>query len=181
MAIQIARRLLNLPIVITTASSPDSETFCKSKGATHVVNQRDVISSQISSFNLTVPLRYIFITHKTDTYLPIAAALCTPFGKVCSVVPCTGNTTGTEFMGKSLTFVCALSGTKLYYGVELESQGVILDGLRREVEMGRVECTLEKTFELTVQGLRAAHKEVELGGKAGKNALFVPDGPRAFA
>lgn len=60
-ASQIARQLLELPAVITTASRPESVDFTKKMGATHVVNHRDDLEKQIQNLNLNVPVKWVFI------------------------------------------------------------------------------------------------------------------------
>jgi NADPH:quinone reductase-like Zn-dependent oxidoreductase len=57
MATQIARRILNLPVVITTASRPETIEFTKSMGATHVVNHRENIVQQIKDLQLKIPIK----------------------------------------------------------------------------------------------------------------------------
>lgn len=85
-ASQIARSVLKLPVVITTASRPETVEFTKPKGATHIVNHREDIVAQVKDLKLDVPLKYIFITHRTEQYLAQCAELAAPFGKVCSIV-----------------------------------------------------------------------------------------------
>lgn len=181
MASQIARHVLNLPVVITTASRPETQSFSKEMGATHIVNHRQDLKPQIDNLNLDVPLKYIFITHSTDTYLATCAAVAAPFGKVCSIVQGKIPMYGTEFMAKSLTFVWALLGTKPYYGVEAESHGRILKRLKELVDEGAVKCTLRQTLRMDVPGLRKAHEIIEAGGSIGKIGLLVPEDGTAFA
>lgn len=57
-AIQIARVLLEVPVVITTASRPETISFAKAMGATHVVNHREDVSKQVADLNLDLPLKY---------------------------------------------------------------------------------------------------------------------------
>jgi len=56
-ASQIARTVLDLPYVITTASRPETTEFTKKMGATHVVNHREDIPAQIAELDLDVPLK----------------------------------------------------------------------------------------------------------------------------
>ena len=74
-ASQIARRVLNLPVVITTASRPQTRDFSLETGqATHVVNHHGDIVQQIKDLKLNVRIRYCFITHTpTDHYVKVAA------------------------------------------------------------------------------------------------------------
>lgn len=57
MATQIARVVLGLPVVITTASRPETIQFTKDMGATHVVNHREDVYSQIEKLGLDLPLK----------------------------------------------------------------------------------------------------------------------------
>jgi NADPH:quinone reductase-like Zn-dependent oxidoreductase len=56
-AIQLARNFLELPVVIATASRPETIDFCRSMGATHVVNHRNDLKAQIEALELGVPVR----------------------------------------------------------------------------------------------------------------------------
>lgn len=48
---------MQLPVVIATASRPETMESCKKMGATHVVNHRMDLESQIKALNLDVPIR----------------------------------------------------------------------------------------------------------------------------
>ena len=56
-ASQIARRQLELPAVITTASRPETVEFTKKMGATHVINHRMDLKRQIDDLKLEVPIK----------------------------------------------------------------------------------------------------------------------------
>ncbi|KAH0000433.1 quinone oxidoreductase, partial [Aureobasidium melanogenum] len=176
-ASQIARTVLDLPVVITTTSRPETTEFSKSMGATHTVNHREDLPPQIEKLGLDVPIKYIFITHSTTPYIEPAAKICAPFGKVCSIVQAKDiQMYGTEFMSKSLSFVWELLGTKPWYGVDMDSHGKILEELRQLVEDGKVKTHLQQSFRLDLEGLRKAHEAIESGGSMGKNGLSVDFG-----
>ena len=181
MASQIARKILDLSVVITTASRPETQGFSKSMAATHVINHREDIGPQIDKLKLDVPLKYIFITHTTDAYLAKCAEVAAPFGKVCSIVQGQIPMYGTEFMAKSLSFHWALIGTKPYYRVDLESHGNILKELAHLVDEGAIKCTLKQTLRLDLQGVKKAHEIVEQGRSIGKTGLEVPEDGTAFS
>jgi len=173
-ASQIARHVLELPVVVTTASREETIKFSKDiGGATHTVNHREDIVKQMEELKLDVPIKYVFITHTpTSGYLAPAAKICAPFGKVCSIVQDKEIPMyGTEFMAKSLTFVWALLGTKPYYGVDVESHGRILDELRGLLDDGTVKCHCGQKLRLDEEGLRKAHEIIEGGKAVGKVAL----------
>lgn len=58
-ASQIARQVLSLPVVITTASRPETLEFTKRMGATHVLNHREDLVKQLQDLKLDVPVKYI--------------------------------------------------------------------------------------------------------------------------
>ncbi|CAA9961232.1 Quinone oxidoreductase [Pyrenophora teres f. maculata] len=173
-ASQIARRVLKLPVVITTASREETVRFSKDVGAaTHTVNHHHDIAAEVEKLKLNVPIKYVFITHTpTSGYLAPAAKICAPFGKVCSIVQDKEMPMyGTEFMAKSLTFVWALLGTKPYYGVDVESHGKILNDLAGMLDDGTVKCHCTQKLKVDEEGLRKAHEIIEGGKAVGKVAL----------
>jgi zinc-binding alcohol dehydrogenase family protein len=173
-ASQIARRVLNLPVVVTTASREETVNFSKDVGgATHTINHHEDIAKEVEKLNLDVPIKYIFITHTpTSGYLAPAAKICAPFGKVCSIVQDKEMPMyGTEFMAKSLTFVWALLGTKPYYGVDVESHGRILKELAEMLDQGVVRCHCMQKLRVDEEGVRRAHEIIEGGKAVGKVAL----------
>ena len=181
MASQIAREVLDLPVVISTASRPETQDFCRAMGATHVINHREDLQAQIDDLKLDVPLKYIYITYNTDMYIETCGKICAPFGKVCSIVQGQARMYGTEFMAKSMAFIWCYLGTKLYYGVDTESYAKILSELADMVDEGKVKCTLKQTMKLDLNGLRKAHEAIEAGGTIGKIGLEVPEDETAFA
>lgn len=186
-ASQIAKHVLQLPVVITTTSREETTEFSKSMGATHTVNHREDIVQQIKDLKLSTPIRYVFITHTpTSKYIVDSAKILAPFGKVCSIVQDQEIPMyGTEWMAKSLAYVWCLLGTKPYYGVEPESHGKILKQLAELLDAGTVKCHHTQTLPLTLEGLREAHRQVEESGVKGKIALSAWEkdlnGQQAFA
>ncbi|KAI4704232.1 hypothetical protein J4E81_001297 [Alternaria sp. BMP 2799] len=173
-ASQIARRVLDLPVVVTTASREETVAFSKDVGgATHTINHHNDLAEEVAKLELDVPIKYIFITHTpTSGYLAPAAKICAPFGKVCSIVQDKEMPMyGTEFMAKSLTFVWALLGTKPYYGVDVESHGRILEELAGLLDQGTVKCHCRRRLRMDEQGLREAHGIIEGGKSVGKVVL----------
>ncbi|KAL1602945.1 hypothetical protein SLS59_004600 [Nothophoma quercina] len=173
-ASQIARRVLKLPVVVTTASREETVKFSKDVGgATHTVNHREDLVKQVEDLKLEVPIKYVFITHTpTSGYLAPAAKILAPFGKVCSIVQDKEMPMyGTEFMAKSLTFVWALLGTKPYYGVQPESHGKILERLKELLDNNEVKCHNTQKLKVDVEGVRRAHEIIEGGKAIGKVSL----------
>lgn len=177
-ATQIAKTILRLPVVVTTASRPQTVQFSQQMGATHVVNHREDIVSQIADLRLDVPIKYCFITHSTTPYLDPVSRVVAPFGRVCSIVQTKDMSPmyGSQFMAKSLSFVWELLGTKPWFGTDVESHGRMLRELAELVDDGKVKCHLKNTLRLDLKGLREGHELVESGKTIGKNALSVEFG-----
>ncbi|KAF2138720.1 uncharacterized protein K452DRAFT_352866 [Aplosporella prunicola CBS 121167] len=176
-ASQIARHILRLPVVITTTSREETTAFSKEMGATHTVNHHGDLPQQIRDLNLSTPIKYVFITHRTEQYIAPAAAVCAPFGKVCSIVQTQELPMyGTEWMTKGLTFVWELLGTKPWYGVEVDSHGRILKQLQELVDRGVAKTHLRQRLPLNEEGVRKAHELLESGKVIGKVGLGVDEG-----
>ncbi|EOD49722.1 putative quinone oxidoreductase protein [Neofusicoccum parvum UCRNP2] len=176
-ASQIARHVLRLPAVVTTASRAETRAFSLERGATHTVNHHGDLPAQVRGLALPVPIKYVFITHRTEQYIGPAAAIAAPFGKVCSIVQTEELPMyGTEWMAKGLTFVWELIGTKPWYGVELDSHGKILEKLRGLVDEGIVKSHLQKRLPLTAEGVRKGHELLAAGKVIGKVGLGVEEG-----
>ncbi|KAF1949870.1 hypothetical protein CC80DRAFT_520309 [Byssothecium circinans] len=145
-ASQIARRVLNLPVVINTTRREETTQFSK----------------DIQDLKLDVPIKYVFITHTPISgYLAPAAKIWAPFGKVCSIVQDIEMPMyGTEFTAKSLTFVRALLGTNR-----------IMGELGRLLDQGVVRCHLRQTLRMDEEGVREAHEIIGGGKVVGKVAL----------
>ncbi|KAI0013248.1 quinone oxidoreductase [Xylariaceae sp. FL0662B] len=179
-ASQVARHILQLPIVITTASRVETTAFSKKMGATHVVNHHDDIVRQIRDLNLPadVPLKYAYFTSRTEQYLNAVGDVLAPFGKACSIVQAQFDMYGTEFMSKSLAFVWCWVGTGPYHhyvnDVE-EKHHEWYEELSRLLDEGTIKCHLTQRLRLTAEGIREAHRRLEAGKAVGKLALGVDE------
>ncbi|KAI2631869.1 quinone oxidoreductase [Hypoxylon sp. NC1633] len=179
-ASQIARNILKLPIVITTASRPETADFSRQMGATHVVNHRQDIVQQIRDLDLPAdtPLKYAYITSRTEQYLfPIAEVLA-PFGKICSLVQAQFDMYGSQMMSKSLAFIWCWLGTGAYHYYVNDKQEKHHDwyeGLDEMIESGKIKCHLTQRHRLTAEGIRQVHRTLEEGKAIGKNALGVDE------
>ncbi|KAB8252809.1 hypothetical protein BDV35DRAFT_375680 [Aspergillus flavus] len=176
MASQIARWVLDLPVVITTASRPETIDFTNKMGATHVVNHRKDLKKQVDELQLDVPIKYVYITHSTAQYLGVCSDIIAPLGKVCSIVQSADmNMYGTQFMSKSLTFVWCWLGSRLYHGVET-NQGEMLEELSALIDEGKIKCHLTRRLQLNLEGIKEAHRILESGKAIGKVGLGLSEG-----
>ncbi|KAK8076722.1 quinone oxidoreductase [Apiospora phragmitis] len=182
-ASQIARRVLGLPVVITTASRPETEAFSRDVGgATHVVNHREDIVRQIRELREKgdlpgdVPLQYAYITSRTEQYIAPIADVLAPFGRVCSIVQARFDMYGTQFMSKSLTFAWCWLATGAYHGYANDREQKHrewYEELASLVDAGTIKCHLTQRKRLTLENIRGAHEATEAGKGIGKTALGV--------
>jgi len=179
-ATQLARYVLRLPVVVATASRPETKAWVLKNGATHVVDHRGDLKAQIAELDLDVPIKYIFILASTEQYLSVAADICQPLGKICSIVQSPVNFYGTQFLSKSLTFAWCWLGTRGYHHFDREVQHVMMENLAKYIDEGKIHCTLTRRMKLTREGLEKAHELIESKSTIGKIGLGVDEG-RAFA
>ncbi|KAE8406547.1 hypothetical protein BDV37DRAFT_280823 [Aspergillus pseudonomiae] len=175
MASQIARWVLELPVMITTASRPETIDFTKKMGATHVINHREDLKKQIDELHLDVPIKYVYITYSTSQYLGVCSDIIAPLGKVCSIVQSPDmNMYGTQFMSKSLTFVWCWLGSRMYHGVDT-NQWKKLEELSALIDAGKIKCHLTRRLQLDLEGIKEAHRILESGKAIGKTILISYD------
>jgi NADPH:quinone reductase-like Zn-dependent oxidoreductase len=179
-ASQIARYILRLPVVITTVSREETMAFSSMMGATHVVNHREDIVKQICDLDLPedVPLKYAFITARTEQYIKPIGDLLVPFGKVCSIVQAKFDLYGTQFMSKSLTFAWCWVGSGGYHNFQNDRPEKFYEWyeeMARLIDKGTIKCHLTKRLKLNVSGLRQAHRIIERGQAVGKIGLGVDE------
>ncbi|GFF99708.1 zinc-type alcohol dehydrogenase-like protein SA1988 [Aspergillus udagawae] len=174
-AIQIARKVLQLPVVIATASRPETMESCRKMGATHVVNHRVDLESQIKALNLGVPIRYVYVVARTEQYIYALGKICAPFAKVCSIVQAKFDLYGTDFMSKSMTFSWDWLGTSAYHRTNLENYRRIFGALARYIDEGKLVPNLNKRLKLNLAGLKEAHQLIESATTMGKLALGVDE------
>lgn len=183
-ACQLALHHLKLPVVITTASRPETEAFSRDMGATHVVNHREDIAQQIHDLQAKgdlpadIPIKYAYITSRTEQYIQPIADILVPFGKVCSIVQAKFDMYGTQFMSKSLTFVWCWLGSGAYHDYvndDEEKHHEWYEELANLIDDGIIKCHLTKRAKLTLENLKEAHRLIESGKAVGKMGLGVDE------
>lgn len=76
-AIQIARKVLNLQHVIATASRPGSKSWCEKAGATAVIDHKQPLQPQIEALGLST-IDYALVGFDPDLFMDQLAALISP-------------------------------------------------------------------------------------------------------
>ncbi|KAM0190633.1 hypothetical protein ACHAPI_009305 [Fusarium lateritium] len=172
-AIQLARNVLNLPVVVATASRPETMDYCKELGATHVINHKKDLVEQIKDLNLSVPIKYAYVLASTEQYVNAIARICAPFSKVCTIVQADISLYGTDFMSKSMTFAWDWLGSAAYHRTNVEGYHGMFSTISRLMDEKKLVSTLGKRYKLTLTGLKDAHRQIESKTTIGKVGLGI--------
>ncbi|KAF4346028.1 NADPH2:quinone reductase [Fusarium beomiforme] len=172
-AIQLARHVSNLPVVVATASRPETIDYCKKLGATHVINHRKNLVEQVKALNLGVGIKYAYILASTEQYVDAVAKICMPFGKACTIVQADISLYGTDFMSKSMTFAWDWLGSAAYHQTNVEGYHEIFTTLSHLMDEKKIVPTLGKRYKLSLAGLKEAHKQIESKTTIGKIGLGI--------
>jgi NADPH:quinone reductase-like Zn-dependent oxidoreductase len=111
----------------------------------------------------------------TEQYLSVAADICAPLGKICSIVQSSVNFYGTQFLSKSLTFAWCWLGSRGYHDYDRDTQHVMMESMSKNIDEGKIHTTLTKRMKLTTDGLRTAHELIESKRTIGKIGLGVDE------
>ncbi len=171
MSTQLAKQVAEL-IVTSTASRPESRTWCQELGADHLINHYLDIPEQVSGLGLD-GYDFILCLNDTDAYWQAMATVIAPQGKICSVVETAGDVDLGTLKSKSATFVWEFMFTRSMYGThDMIEQHHLLDHIAGLVDAGQVRTTAKKVLEpINAQNLKAAHAEIESRHAIGKIVL----------
>jgi NADPH2:quinone reductase len=168
-ALQLCR-LAEIP-VMATASRKESQEWCKTQGATQVINHNDLSTWEESSFSR------ILCCHDTDQYFEIMCRLIAPLGLICGLSSTHQNHDIKLLMNKSAGFVWEFIFTKSLSEmkmIDMSTQRLILKKIAKLVEAGLLSSTLSYELTgLTSENLRLMHQKQESGLLIGKQALMV--------
>ena len=166
MATQLAKRA-GL-VVISTASRPDSHSWCRQQGADHVANHRD-LSASVRGLGFD-QVGYILNCADTDGHWQAMCDLIAPEGMICSVVGTEQPVDLLPLMMKSAGFVWEMMSTRPMFGTDsMSQQHVILNCLREMVEQGDLHSTVRETLHgLNAETFKQAHARLETGSMIGK-------------
>jgi len=171
MAIQFARQFSNCTI-ITTASRPESQKWCKELGAHHVIDHSGDLAEQLKAIGYeTVP--YILNCSNNLPYWEIMSELVSPEGAICLVASTKAKLDLDLYMAKSVQINYELMFTRSMFSTDKMSlQGDLLDKLSDMISHGTVRHVMTENFgPMTTETLAKAHAHIEKGRMLGKMAL----------
>lgn len=159
--------------VIATASRDETVAWCRTLGATHVINHRQPLAAQLSALGLEQVDAVINLAD-TDLYWDAVGEILAPQGHVGLIVePAGALKIGDPYKAKCIGIHWELMFTRsLYETVDQQEQGRILDHVAELVALGILRGTRTRTVSpINATNLREAHRQLESGSSIGKLVL----------
>ncbi|MCW6508452.1 zinc-binding alcohol dehydrogenase family protein [Lichenifustis flavocetrariae] len=169
-ATQFARQLTDLTVVVT-ASRPETQEWCRSLGAHHVVDHSKSLSQQITALGIGQP-SFVFSTTNTDAHLTEIAALITPQGRF-ALIDDPAALDVSVLKPKSISLHWESMFTRsTFQTVDMTAQGDLLNEVARLVDAGTLKTTFAESFgPVSAANLKRAHALIESGRAKGKIVL----------
>ncbi len=158
--------------VIATASSPESEEWCRSLGAEFTVNYLHPLPKQLEEIGCT-NIDFIFNAANTTIYWETMAKVIAPLGSICCLVDAKEPVDLNLLKSKSVRFAWEF----MFMRASLESpkideQGAILDRVAKFLDAGKIRTVVQETLSpICARTLREAHTRIESGKTKGKIVL----------
>jgi len=170
MAIQIGR-LLGLE-VIATASRPDSIAWCRTLGATAVIDHRAPLAGGLKAIGRK-DVERVLLCADTDRYWPQLGDLIAPQGAICSIVGNQAPIDLKSIMRKCARFSWEAMFARSAFGTpDMIEQHRLLGRVAAWIDAGQLRGTAtERLAPINAENLRAAHARVETGRMIGKIVL----------
>ena len=169
-AIQLARRLTGLTIV-TTASRPETNAWCRELGAHHVIDHRQPFAPQMKAAGVAEADLILGLT-QTDQHLAQIVEVLAPQGRFGLIDDPKTLDMGL-FKRKSASVHWESMFTRsIFETPDMIEQHNLLDEVSRLVDQGVLRTTLgEKLGRINAANLKRAHAMVESGKSRGKLVL----------
>ncbi len=170
-ATQIAARAAGA-CVVATASRPETVAYCKSMGATHVINHHQPLAPQLNALGISA-VNLVLHTSEPDDNFDEIGALVAPLGRIVCVLPITRPVDTAPLFARSISIAFELIFTRPLFGVDLARQGEILDQVAGLVESGTMQSTLVTQLPWSVASVQAAHAAMDSRRGIGKTVLSI--------
>lgn len=170
-AIQLAKTIAKLNVV-TTASRPETEQWCKRLGADHILNHQSDLISQYRMLGVDKP-DYILCCADTDLYFDAMSALIAPEGMICSLVNSKTTYDMNALKTKSAGFIWEFMFTRpMFKTNNMTAHHNILNNITELLDEGRIISTLQQTLgPINAGNIVQAHRQLLSGKTIGKIAL----------
>ena len=166
-AIQIAKKVAGLK-VITTASRPETEEWCRKQGADYVFNHKDLVNEMHGAGFQQVDFILDFVD--ANQYWDIMVELIKPQGHIASITGSSVPVALDKLKSKSVSFSWELMYTRSMFQTEdMIEQHHILNEVARLLDDGILKSTLKATLSgFSAEHLKKAHQQLENGTTIGK-------------
>lgn len=170
-AIQLARRLTDVT-VIATASRPETQEWCRTLGAHHVIDHAKPLAEQVKALGLGAPAFVFSITH-TDAHFPEIAEIIAPQGRFALIDDPQDLIDIRLLKSKSVsTHWESMFTRSTFQTADMDRQHAILDEAARLVDDGTLRTTLADVVgPIDAAHLKQAHAILESGRARGKIVL----------
>jgi len=170
MAVQLAAELTDLA-VIATASRPETEAWCKSLGAHHVINHRQDMGKQLAALDLAAP-DFIFCTTHAAAHWTEMTRLLAPDGAIGILergAPLSISLLWEKSASIHTEYVFARG---LQKSKAMTTQHRTLEAIAHLIDNGTLRTTMTEHFGLiNAENLKRAHAAIEAGRVRGKIVL----------
>jgi zinc-binding alcohol dehydrogenase family protein len=169
-AIQLARALTGLT-VIATASRPETQEWCRSLGAHHVIDHGKPMGEQLQAAGHRF-VDYIFGINATDQHWNALTEVVAPQGKI-GIIDDPGLIDINKLKGKSASLHWESMFTRSSFQTpDIDAQHRLLNDVAKLVDNGTIRTTLaENLGKIDAARLRHAHGLIESGRTRGKLVL----------
>ncbi len=169
-AIQLARRLTGLTVV-TTASRPETNAWCRELGAHHVIDHRQPFAPQLKAAGVPAVDLVLGLT-QTDQHLAQIVDVIAPQGRF-GLIDDPKALDMTLFKRKSASVHWESMFTRsIFETSDMIEQHNLLDEVSRLIDQGVLRTTLgENLGRINAANLKRAHAMVESGKSRGKLVL----------
>lgn len=168
--IQLARQRTGLT-VIATASRPETQEWCRSLGAHHVIDHSNPFRPQLEALGFKYVDALAALTN-TDRHIETIADVIAPQGKF-AVIDDPAVLDVMRFKTKCVSIHWELMFTRSSFQTpDMDAQGKILESVAAMVDDGRIRTTLgEHLGKIDAANLKRAHALLESGKAKGKLVL----------
>jgi NADPH2:quinone reductase len=169
-AIQLARTLTRLT-VIATASRPQTQDWCKSLGAHHVVDHSRPMGDQLKAIGHRF-VDYIFGVTESGQHFDTICEVIAPQGKF-GLIDDPKSLDVAKLKGKSASLHWEAMFTRsTFQTADMDAQHKLLNEVAAMVDKGTIRTTVAENFgKINAANLRRAHAQVESGTTRGKIVL----------
>ena len=169
-AIQLARTLTKLT-VIATASRPQTQAWCKTLGAHHVVDHSQPMGEQLKAIGHRF-VDYIFGVTESGQHFDTICDVIAPQGKF-GLIDDPKSLDVAKLKGKSASLHWEAMFTRsTFQTADMDAQHRLLNEVAAMVDKGTIRTTVAENFgTINAANLRRAHAQVESGTTRGKIVL----------